>query len=67
MSALKYFSEGDGRVPGEETISEPAEDEAMVFEEFFATGIQMPPHSILMEILLKYRVQLHQLMTNAIA
>jgi hypothetical protein len=37
-----------------------------VFEEFFAVGLRMPPHRVLIEILLKFRVQLHQLTPNAI-
>jgi hypothetical protein len=36
------------------TIPEPADDEAIVFEEFFATGLRMPPHSALTEILIKF-------------
>jgi hypothetical protein len=47
-----------------ETVPEPADDEVVVFEEFFAAGLRMPPHPALTEILLKYRVQLHQLTPN---
>jgi hypothetical protein len=67
MGDLRYFAEGDARAPGEETVPEPADDEAVVFEEFFAAGLRMPPHSALAEILWKFRVQLHQLTPNAIA
>jgi hypothetical protein len=56
LEALRYFTEGSTREPGEETV---------VFEEFFAAGLWMPPHPALTEILLKYRVQLHQLTPNA--
>jgi hypothetical protein len=38
----------------------------MVFEEFFTVGLSMPPHPVLSDILLKFRVQLHQLTPNAI-
>jgi hypothetical protein len=45
MVVLNYFAEGDGRAPEEETIPEPGDDEAVVFEEFFTVGLRMPPHS----------------------
>jgi hypothetical protein len=67
LESLRYFAEGFTREPGEETILELKHDEAIVFEEFFANGLRMPPHLALTEILLKYRVQLHQLTPNAIA
>jgi hypothetical protein len=38
-----------------------------VFEEFFATGLRMSPHSALTEILIKFWVQLHQLTLKAFA
>jgi hypothetical protein len=31
-----YFTEGGARTPGEETILEPKNDEAIVFEEFYS-------------------------------
>jgi hypothetical protein len=34
--------------------------------ELFAAGLQMPPHLVFTEILLKYRVRLHQSTPNAI-
>jgi hypothetical protein len=61
-----YFVEGGARVPGEETIPELDSNKAIVFEDFFIAGLRMPPHSILSDILLKFRVQLHQLTPNAI-
>jgi hypothetical protein len=33
---------------------------------FFTTGLRMPPHPIMSDILLKFQVQLHQLTPNAI-
>jgi hypothetical protein len=47
-------------------VPEPNSDEDVVFEEFFAMGLRMPPHRVLTEILFKFRVQLHQLTPNAI-
>jgi hypothetical protein len=43
MTSLRYFAKGDARAPGEETVPEPTDDEAVVFEEIFAAGIWMPP------------------------
>jgi hypothetical protein len=49
-----------------ETVPEPEDNEVIVFEEFFSAGLRMPPHLVLVDILLKFRVQLHQLTPNAI-
>jgi hypothetical protein len=32
----------------------PRPDEAVVFEDFFTTGLRMPPHTVLMDILCKF-------------
>jgi hypothetical protein len=61
-----YFVEGGAHVPGEETIPELDSNEAIVFEDFFIAGLRMLPHSILSDILLKFRVQLYQLTPNVI-
>jgi hypothetical protein len=61
-----YFAEGMGRKPREETVPEPNPDEAVVFEEFFTTGLRMPPDPVLSDIVLKFWVQIQQLMSNAI-
>jgi hypothetical protein len=53
--------------PGEETVSEPRDNEVIIFEEFFTAGLGMPTHPALAEILLKFQAQLHQLTPNAIA
>jgi hypothetical protein len=66
MESLSYFAEGSTHELGEEIVPEPSSDEAIVFEEFFIMGLQMPPHRVLTEILLKFWVQLHQLSSNAI-
>jgi hypothetical protein len=50
---------------GEEVISDPAADKAIMFEEFFAAGLWMLPHPALTDILVKFHVQLHQLTPNA--
>jgi hypothetical protein len=51
-----YFSGGMGHELGEETVPEPNPDEVVVFEEFFTTGLRMPPHPVLADILFKFQV-----------
>jgi hypothetical protein len=67
LEALGYCVEGFAREPGEEVVLDPGDDEAVVFEEFFAAGLRMPLQPTLTDILLKFRVQLHQLTPNAFA
>jgi hypothetical protein len=38
-----------------------------MFEEFFAAGLRMSPHPVLADILVKFHVQIHQLMPSAFA
>jgi hypothetical protein len=49
-----YFLKGYGRRPGVEFVPDPQSDEAIVFEDFFPTGLCMPPHPVLLEILRKF-------------
>jgi hypothetical protein len=46
----RYFAEGMGCEPREETILEPYPNEAVVFEEFFNASLRMPPHHVLADI-----------------
>jgi hypothetical protein len=41
-------------------------NEAVVFKNFFAARLHMPPHPVLTDILRKFHVQLHHLMLNVI-
>jgi hypothetical protein len=66
MESLGYFAEGSTREMGEEIVPKPNSDEAIAIEDFFTVVLRMPPHRVLIEILLKFRVQLHQLTPNAI-
>jgi hypothetical protein len=66
MEENGYFTRDEARAPGAETVSEPRDDEAMVYEDFFVTGLCMPPHPALADILLHFQAQLHQLTHNAI-
>jgi hypothetical protein len=66
LEGLLYFAKGYTWSPGLETVSGPRADKAMVFEDLFTVGLRMPLHPVLMDILQKFHVQLHQLMPNAI-
>jgi hypothetical protein len=59
LKALGYFAKGSAHEPGDEIIPELVADEAIMFEEFFAAGLGMPPHPMLTDILVKFRVQIH--------
>jgi hypothetical protein len=65
-SLARYFPKGYGRTPGVESVPDLHENETVVFKDFFAVGLCMPPHPILLDILHKFWVQLHQLTPNAI-
>jgi hypothetical protein len=38
------------------SVLEPESDEAIMFEEFFTTGLGMPLHPVLADILLEFQV-----------
>jgi hypothetical protein len=46
-----YFPEDGAHTSRAETMPEPNNDELMVYEDFFATGLHMPPHPALANIL----------------
>jgi hypothetical protein len=64
-SYAHYFPKGYGRPPGAESLLDPRANEAAIFEDFFTTRLQMPPHPVLVDILHKFQVQLYHLMPNA--
>jgi hypothetical protein len=65
-SVAHYFPKGYDRPPGVESVPDPRETGAVVFEDFFVAGLHMPPHPIIVDILRKFWVQLHQLTPSAI-
>jgi hypothetical protein len=65
-SSSQLFPKGSTRPPGIESVPAPREDEAVVFEDFFIAGLRIPPHPVLLSILHKFQVQLHQFSPNAI-
>jgi hypothetical protein len=54
MEERGYFVKGEACVPGAKTVPEPRDDEAVVFKDFFAAGLHMPPHLALADILLHF-------------
>jgi hypothetical protein len=67
VMTLGYFIDGSAREPSEEVVPDAGKNEVVVFEEFFVTGLWMPPQLVLTDILLKFWVQFHQLTLNAFA
>jgi hypothetical protein len=65
MQRLGYFGDGVRRVPGAEKIPEP-EGKLVVFEAFFITGLCLPTHRFVTEVLRRFEVQVHQLTPNAV-
>jgi hypothetical protein len=69
MKKLVYFGENDDdlvRFAGEETIPEPKEDEVVVFKSFFRAGLRFPLYEMICEVLKKFEIYLHQLISNTI-
>jgi hypothetical protein len=65
-SYARYFPKEYCHPRGAESMSKPRANEVVVFEDFFIAGLRMPPHLVLVDILHKFQVQLHQLTWNAI-
>jgi hypothetical protein len=65
MQQLGYFGSGVGRVPGAEEVPEP-EGELVMFEAFFTSGLRLPAHQFVAEVLRRFEVQVHQLTLNAV-
>jgi hypothetical protein len=67
LEALGYFIKGFTGEPGEEVVPDPGDNEAIMFEEFFAAGLWMPLQPVLTDILMMFQVQLHQRSPNTFA
>jgi hypothetical protein len=62
MKKLGYFGENeDGliRFAREEVISEPKDDEIVVFKSFFRAGLRFPLYDMIGEVLKRFRIYLH--------
>lgn len=63
MESLGYFPVDFGRAAGAETTLEP-KDKFLVFESLFAAGLCLPFHGLFVDVLERYKVQIHQLTLN---
>lgn len=61
-----HFPEGKGRPPCGEIVPQPEVDEAVLFKDFFACGLRIPPVYFLHLVLETFKVQLHHLTPNGI-
>jgi hypothetical protein len=59
MQQLGYFGNSIGAVP-------ELEGELVVFEAFFTTGLRLPAHCFVAEVLQRFEVQVHQLTPNVV-
>jgi hypothetical protein len=69
MKKLGYFGESESklvRFAREEVISEPREDEVIVFKSFFREGLRFLLNDMIGEVLKNIEIYLHQLTPNAI-
>jgi hypothetical protein len=60
-----YFPAGDGRAPLDKQVPTPAPGEVVVFRDFFTRGLRFPCDSMLIAILDKFSVIIHQLSPNS--
>jgi hypothetical protein len=69
MRKLGYFGEAGSklvRFAGEEIVSEPKEDEVVVFKSFLSAGLWFPLNDMIGKVLKNFEIYLHQLTPNAI-
>jgi hypothetical protein len=63
----KYFRDTTiVRVEGENTVPLPEADELVVYKGFMKAGLQFPLHKMLVEVLKRFEIYLHQLMPEAL-
>jgi hypothetical protein len=63
--AAGYFPAGDGRAPLDEQVPTPSPGEVVVFRDFFTCGLRFPCDPMLIAILDKFSVKIHQLSPNS--
>jgi hypothetical protein len=63
--AAGYFPAGDGSAPLDEQIPTPAPGEVVVFRVLFTCGLRFPCDPMLVAILEKFSVKIHQLSPNS--
>jgi hypothetical protein len=63
--AAGYFHAGDGRAPLEEQIPTTSPGEVVVFRDFFTCRLRFPCDPMVIAILDKFSVKIHQLSPNS--
>jgi hypothetical protein len=69
LMKLGYFSEAKKELilfGGEEITLKPEKDEVVVFKSFFKAGLRFPLNEMIVDVLGKFGIYLHQLTPNAI-
>jgi hypothetical protein len=67
MKKLGYFSSKvNMRLTGNETTLNPGKDEVVVYRSFFKVGLQLLKYKMIVKVLQRYEVYMHQLNLNAI-
>jgi hypothetical protein len=58
----KYFRDVSiVRIGGQNTVPLPEKDEVVIFRSFMKAGLRFPLHKMLVEVLKKFKIFLHQL------
>jgi hypothetical protein len=65
MESLGIFQAGYGRAAGAETTPR-SNNKVLVFEGLFLAGLLMLCHGFLLDVLEKFKVQIHQLTPNVV-
>lgn len=65
MESLGYFPTSQGWATGAETVPR-LDGEVLVFEGLFVDGLRLLSHGFLVEVLEKFKVQIHQLTPNVV-
>jgi hypothetical protein len=63
--AAGFFPACSGRAPLDEEVPAPETDEIVVFRDFFTCGLRFPCDPLLLAILDKFSVKIHQLSPNS--
>jgi hypothetical protein len=67
LKELGYFGdEINVRLASDETTPKPKSNEVVVFRSFFRAGLWMPMYKMIVNVLKKFEIYMHQLTPNAI-
>jgi hypothetical protein len=69
MKKIGQFGKNDDELiwfAGDEVVSEPRDDEVIMFKSFFRASLRFPLYEMISEVLKKFEIYLYQLTPNAI-